>query len=606
MFSRQEGLEREYQGLLTRISELQNTIETERSTRIDIGEIDRKFSTIHERITPLQNALSGQTELHSKHTNFQSGLAELTERMSSLKEEIQSERSSFVKAGEFNNKLTLLEQRIKQEMESVLSSSAKFEEFENKFVQLEQRISELHSAFVFESEIHERIAALETAQTGHTQNIKDLEKLVGEELQKATDPARLESHFTHLHQQLDTVYEKLRFEEKHRREIDSLKDKITVLSDTHEGLKKFTDNEHTTRIDNENAASSRFDEFEKKITSIAGILEKMELFASERSRLNDRQYDELVNQIDDLHVSVDRERKSREAFVQLEQRFEEAHLRFDEDRRRFEAKLSEMTHIISGLQTSIDQERRERELLKERQVEVAKRHFIGVLEKGWVNGKPSGEDALEIQRLAELFSVPDETLVQLERDIKRKMYTRAAKAAISDQKIIKDPAFSLEGLRSRYGVTMEEYVEFESNFLHELISQQFSGTVMLVSGNTAFREELRQKLTSTGFAVVIAAAPDIALEKIEIINPQLIISETEFPTMQVSGLNLLNVLRKNKRFAHLPFILLSGPDELPRVQAAIYRPNESVLTKPIVFNTLLSVMNIQLIRLREHITSQSL
>jgi DNA repair exonuclease SbcCD ATPase subunit/CheY-like chemotaxis protein len=685
--NRQETLEREYQGVLTRISELQDAIETERTGFVGSAEIDRMFASVHERITNLQSSLQDRKNADETYNELKNRQSELSDRTSDLKNEIERQRGSFVqpevleqklealetrikeelqskfseadKTGEFENKLASLEMRIKEELRNELRvtdiseefgsrlasleerireefrnelrASGLSEELENRFAffeqrvkneimnevrassmngdigsklaSMEQRINELHSVLVFESESQERITELEAAHSGISDSLEELRgKIDG----VSPDLSAFGEHLAKLEEQINVAIDKSRGMNNYRTDIESLKDSVTDIFGNLDSLKKFTDNEHSSRVDKESLAFARLDEFAKKITSITGILEKLELVTSERSRLSDRQYEELVNQIGELHSSVDRERKSREAFVQLEQRFEEAHLRFNEDRRGFATKLYEMTSVITGLKASIDLERKERELLQERQLEVGKRHFLGVLEKAWTNGKPSEEDALEIQRLAELFSVPEEMLQQLERDIKRKMYTRAAKAALSDQKILKDRSFSLEGLRNRYGVTMEEYIEFESSFLHELVSQQFNGTILLVSGNEALREELTQRLKESGFAVAVSTSPDSALQKIEIVNPHLIISEMDFPDMKVNGLNLLNVLRKNKRFAHVPFIIITGMEELPRIQAVLFRPNESVITKPVAFDTLISAVNTQLLRLRELITSQSL
>jgi CheY-like chemotaxis protein/chromosome segregation ATPase len=591
----------EFESKLTSLeTRIKEELQSKLSEADKSGELENKLASLETRIKE-----ELQKELRATDTSEEFGnrLASLEER---IREEFRNELRTSGISEELENKLASFEQRIKDEIKNEVKASAVSGDIDNKLAVLEQRINELHSVLVFESETQERLTELETAHSGISKSLEELRGKINGGSPGSPDLSAFKEQLAKFEEHINAAPEKSRSRNNYKADIESLKESVADISGNLDSLKKFTDNEHSSRIDKESLAFTRLDEFAKKIMSITGILEKLELVTSERSRLSDRQYEELVNQIGELHSSVDRERKSREAFVQLEQRFEEAHLRFNEDRRGFAAKLYEMNSVITGLKASIDLERKERELLQERQLEVGKRHFLVVLEKAWTNGKPSGEDALEVQRLAELFSIPEETLQQLERDIKRKMYTRAAKTALSDQKILKDRSFSLEGLRNRYGVTMEEYIEFESSFLHELVSRQFNGTVLLVSGNEALREELSQRLKESGFAVAVSKTPDSALQKIEIVNPHLIITEMEFPDMKVNGINLLNVLRKNKRFAHIPFIIITGTEELPRIQAALYRPNESVITKPVAFDTLISAINTQLLRLRELITSQSL
>ncbi len=580
-------LEQETGGLRAGIDEMHRRFEEERAARLDAHETEEKLSQLRNELGELRSSLSFENDLREKIS--------ATEKR--------------------NDQLGGLLAELQQRTDAALEIRPEREQIDARFSALQNDLSRLHAALGFENELRDKIGATEQKSGELGDAITELRRLIEAGLAVRPDSGELETKLNGMHSRIDEIFGKIGFEDELRNLLHALEERIAadrgeslekietffgILQD----LKNIVENEKSRRQTAERGTGERIGSLEREISGITAILEKLEELASSRNQKNDKRYEDLLGRIGELQSSFDREQKSREAFVHLEQRFEEARMTFDEDRISFEHNITGLNAAVSDLKTTLEEERRQRELIQERQSEVGKRHFAAALEKAWLNGMPNEEDTEEIRRLADLFMISPDDSATLQRDVKRRMYTLAAKAAIADQKVLKDPSISLDGLRKKYGVTFEEYIEFESNFLHDIASHRYNGTVLFVSGNAEFRTDLSDRLKSVGFAVAALGAPDNALEKIDMLNPHIIVSDLDFPDTRHSGLNLLNVLRKNPRYEHVPFIIIAEPQQVSRVQSALYRPNESIVAKPVELNALMPIIDKQLSLLREHIMSR--
>ena len=59
------------------------------------------------------------------------------------------------------------------------------------------------------------------------------------------------------------------------------------------------------------------------------------------------------------------------------------------------------------------------------------------------------------------------------------MYSNAVKEVIAKRQLLRSSSSTFEWLRKVYQVTMEEYLEYETKFLLDLVADQYKGTVTL-------------------------------------------------------------------------------------------------------------------------------
>ena len=272
-------------------------------------------------------------------------------------------------------------------------------------------------------------------------------------------------------------------------------------------------------------------------------------------------------------------------------------------RQEADSMLMEMKRQIEELNRALQEEKKARETMSSQQMQAAAKQFRTSLEKAWMNGAPPAKEAQELHNVAMSLGISDELEHSISREVKLEMYSRAVKEMISKRKLLKSSSSTMEWLRKVYQISITEYLENESKFLMDLVADQFKGTLLFVTSDPDTKNSLIPKLKMAGFAVVLVPNPESALEKIEKINPNIIMCEAEFPDASLSGVKFLHVLRVNSKFNFLPFVMLCDTKNNQQVQSSELKPNEGLVTKPIDFDELSTLMNEKMSQFREYISS---
>ncbi len=268
-----------------------------------------------------------------------------------------------------------------------------------------------------------------------------------------------------------------------------------------------------------------------------------------------------------------------------------------------DVKLDEMRRQIEMLTKALDQERKVREEMNQQQMKGAIHRLRSALEKAWINGVPKDSEVSSLHDLATSLGIPEEIEKTINREVKLDMYSRAVKEVVAKQKLLRNSSRTLEWLRNVYKVTIDEYLEYESKFLLDLVADQYKGTILLVTGDEKIAAELGQRLKSIGYAVVNALSPENALEKIEKINPHYVLCDMEFAGGALSGIKFLHVLRASSKFSYVPFIMLCQTSEITQLKSSELRSTEGYVEKPIEMEKLNQVMGEKLSAFRQYLSS---
>lgn len=267
------------------------------------------------------------------------------------------------------------------------------------------------------------------------------------------------------------------------------------------------------------------------------------------------------------------------------------------------SKMDEMSRQIMELSQALLAERKTREDILKKQLDVSVRQFRESLRKVWSLGAPKEKQQEELNALARSLNLDEEVIVSVTREVKLEMYGKAVKDVLAKRKLIRSSSSTMEWLRKVYQISMAEYLEYESKFLLDLVSDQFRGTMLLVAGSEELRRDVGQRMKSSGFAVVAATTPEEALEKIERVSPTIVVTEAQFPGRVVSGIMFLQLLRANPKFTYIPVLLLCEEQEIVTLQSSELRPSEGVVKLPVDFDELSAVINEKLALLRTTISS---
>lgn len=282
-----------------------------------------------------------------------------------------------------------------------------------------------------------------------------------------------------------------------------------------------------------------------------------------------------------------------------EQRRKEAEARAAEERKKAE----EMRRQLEELTQALEQEKKAREEISTKNLQTAVKQLRASMEVAWVNGAPKEEVANSLHEIAVSLSIPPEVEQSVQREVKLEMYSRAVKEVIAKRKLLRNSSSTLEWIRKVYQVSVSEYLENESKFLLDLVADQYKGTVLFVSKTIGTKEDLTPRLKSSGFAVVQSPSPETALEKIEKVNPNVILCDSEFPEGGLSGMRFLHVVRASSKFNFVPFIFLAESSDVGQLQSSELKPNEGYVKKPVDWEELTSKINEKLQHFREYISS---
>jgi len=265
-------------------------------------------------------------------------------------------------------------------------------------------------------------------------------------------------------------------------------------------------------------------------------------------------------------------------------------------------KLQDMRRQVEALTKALEQEKRARDEVSRLGLQNPVKQLHEALEAAWAMGAPDEATVHTLHEQALKLSIPTEVEESVVREVKLEMYSRAVKEVIAKRKLLRSSSSTLEWLRKVYQVSVAEYLENESKFLLDLVADQYKGTVLLVSKSIGTKDDMTPKLKSSGFAVVQAPTPENALEKIEKVNPNIVLCDADFPG-GLSGVKFLHVLRVNSKFNYIPFVLIGEASEVAQLKSSELKPNEAVIKSPVDLEELTNVINEKLTWFREYISS---
>lgn len=114
-----------------------------------------------------------------------------------------------------------------------------------------------------------------------------------------------------------------------------------------------------------------------------------------------------------------------------------------------------------------------------------------------------------------------------------------------------------------------------------------SKTILIVDDEQGYRDLLSMELSDHGYAVFTACGGPEALEILQRVKVDLIITDMKMPKMD--GLDV--VIASRKLFPGIPIILMTGYAVEERVQEALARKASACLRKPFNIGELVGLVN---------------
>lgn len=112
--------------------------------------------------------------------------------------------------------------------------------------------------------------------------------------------------------------------------------------------------------------------------------------------------------------------------------------------------------------------------------------------------------------------------------------------------------------------------------------------ILLVEDELALRETLEEILELNNFEVSVAGSGEEALDKLQNLTPDLIVSDIMMPG--ITGLELIEKVHQQVQFKQIPFIFLSALASKEDQNKGIIAGAKGYITKPFKANDLISLI----------------
>jgi putative two-component system response regulator len=126
--------------------------------------------------------------------------------------------------------------------------------------------------------------------------------------------------------------------------------------------------------------------------------------------------------------------------------------------------------------------------------------------------------------------------------------------------------------------------------------------ILIVEDNDLLREGLREMLSLEDFTVITARNGSEALQWMETVSPELIVSDVTMPVMD--GFDFYSVVRSHLEWVTIPFIFLTARAEPEDIQAGRSVGVDDYLTKPVNREELVTTIRSRLARARQILVTQ--
>lgn len=120
--------------------------------------------------------------------------------------------------------------------------------------------------------------------------------------------------------------------------------------------------------------------------------------------------------------------------------------------------------------------------------------------------------------------------------------------------------------------------------------------ILVVEDEETIRDQLADALPLLGFDVSLASDGFDALNNLETVQPDLIMSDIVMPGM--SGIDLKKELSKSDRLASIPFVFVSALSGMQHIREGMHLAADDYVTKPFRLNELKTVLEAQLEKAR--------
>ncbi|MBI1808207.1 MAG: response regulator [Ignavibacteria bacterium] len=216
------------------------------------------------------------------------------------------------------------------------------------------------------------------------------------------------------------------------------------------------------------------------------------------------------------------------------------------------------------------------------------------------NGQPSVDQARTLMQLKEMLELTFDEHMAIESDVRVDLYVKSVEKKVLAGELNLSDASALEDLKQKFQITAEESSRLEPYILSRFQRFATKGKLLLVDDDLTFLHLLEDMLTEAGYQIV--TAPDIktALEKLNSIPIDLILSDIKFTVGELDGFKFFKTVQEQPHLRTIPFVFMSSLQDGVIIRSGMQLGVDDYLTKPMDTDLLVAVIEGKLKRYRSY------
>lgn len=217
----------------------------------------------------------------------------------------------------------------------------------------------------------------------------------------------------------------------------------------------------------------------------------------------------------------------------------------------------------------------------------------------YISGQPSVAEARVLMQLKELLELTFDEHLAIEADVRLDLYVSRVEKMILSGELNVQNASALEKLKQQFSITPEEATRLEQIILASFQRLTKKGRILVVDDDELLLHSLDDLLTDSDYQVVTAPDIDTALEKLNNITFDLILSDIKFGIGDLDGFKFFKAVQERPHLRTIPFVFMSALVDGVIIRSGVQLGVDDYITKPMDPDLLIATIEGKLKRFRD-------
>lgn len=334
-------------------------------------------------------------------------------------------------------------------------------------------------------------------------------------------------------------------------------------------------------------------EVERRMQEQLSILKQIEEERFEEKRLSIRQEIEIeLHQKYETQIAEEREqiKKEAEALIEnekkrLEAEYNELLQAQNEQIQKMRSELrSEMERaLLARLEKVAEEYDSKMDLLGVKLPETKENRlafYKNKMMQCYDAGAPSVDNAKMLMQLKELLELTFDEHLAVESDVRLDLYVQLVERKIHVGELNSQNLEALDKIKQQFNITPDEALNLESHILSIFERITIKGKLLIVDDDLMLLQSLSDMMATCDYQVI--TAPDIktALEKLQSIRVDLILSDIKFGPNELDGFQFFKSVQEQPHLRNIPFLFMSSLQDGVIIRSGVQLGVDDYITKP--------------------------